>query len=114
MFPIAFMWLVVLFLIIKFFLNYFSDKRNIEKLKKHNSLIIYIGSFAFLFGVLGQMLGLYGALDAIEAAGDISPYLIAGGLKVSMLTVMYGFSLMLISSIFWFIFRNLISKNISK
>lgn len=110
MFSIAFMWIVVIFLTIRLFLNYFSDKRNVEKLAKYNSMILYIGSFAFIFGIFGQIIGLYGALDAIERAGDIAPFLIAGGLKVSLLTVIYGLSLLLFSSIVWYTFRNLLKK----
>lgn len=110
MFSIAFMWIVVIFLTIRLFLNYFSDKRNVEKLATYNSMILYIGSFAFIFGIFGQIIGLYGALDAIERAGDIAPFLIAGGLKVSLLTVIYGLSLLLFSSIVWYTFRNLLKK----
>lgn len=110
MIPIFILWIVVILITIKNLLNYFSEKRNLEKLKNHNSLILFLGSFALLFGMFGQLIGLYGALDAIEAAGDIAPYLIAGGLKVSMLTVIYGFALLLVSSTIWFIFKNLVNK----
>lgn len=110
MFPIAIMWIVVILLSSLQFFNYFSSKRNDEKIAKRNSTILFIGSFALLFGMFGQLLGLYQALDAIERAGDISPFLIAGGLKISLLTVIYGFSLLLFSSLIWFIIKNLISK----
>lgn len=110
MIPIFIMWIVVIFLTVKLFLNYFSENRNVEKLTKNNSTILFIGSFAFLLGMLGQIIGLYGILDFIEAAGDIAPYLIAGGLKVSLLTIIYGFGLLLVSAIVWFIFRKLIQK----
>lgn len=104
------MWIVVIFLTIKSFINYFSDNRNNEMIEKHKSSILFIGSFAMLVGMFGQLIGLYGALNAIEAAGDIAPYLIAGGLKVSMLTVMYGMGLLLFSGLVWFILKKLLNK----
>ena len=108
--PIYIMWIVVIFLSVKFLLNYFSDNKDHEKLKKQNSTIIFIGSFSFLFGIFGQTLGIFGALTAIQNASDIAPSLIAGGLKVSLLTTLYGFSLLLLSSIIWFVFRSLLKK----
>ncbi len=103
------MWIAVIILAIRFLIIYSNDKQSI-KLKKTNEAILFIGSFTFLFGVFGQIIGLFGALNAIYAAGDISPALIAGGLMVSLLTPLYGFTLLLVSSIIWFIFRNIIKK----
>ncbi len=104
------MWIIVGFISIKFLMNYFSEKRDLQKLSKNNTTILFIGSFAFLLGLFGQILGMYGALAAIHAAGDISPALIAGGLKVSLIAPLYGFGLLLLSSIIWFVFRNLIKN----
>ena len=44
------------------------------------------------------------AFDAIEAAGDINPSLVAGGIKVALLTTVFG----LITAIILQIFYNLI------
>ena len=110
MLPIYVMWIIVLFFTIKFIVNYYSENRNLKKLAKQNSLILFIGSFAFLFGLLGQILGLYQALVCIQTAGDISPALIAGGLSVSLIAPIYGFILFIISGIIWYIFRSLIKR----
>lgn len=110
MFFIYAMWITVGFISIKFLMNYFSDKKDLEKLTKQNSIILFVGSFAFLFGLFGQMLGMYGALSCVYEAGDISPALIAGGIGVSLIAALYGFGLLLVSSIVWFIFKNLINK----
>ncbi len=110
MLPIYVMWIIVLFFTIKFIVNYYSENRNLKKLAKQNSLILFIGSFAFLIGILGQVLGLYQALVCIQTAGDISPALIAGGLSVSLIAPIYGFILFIISGIIWYIFRSLIKR----
>ena len=47
-------------------------------------------SLAPMLGFMGTVIGMIGAFDAIEAAGDISPSLVAGGIKVALLTTVFG------------------------
>jgi biopolymer transport protein ExbB len=47
-------------------------------------------SLAPMFGFLGTVVGMVQAFDAIEQAGDISPSLVAGGIKVALLTTVGG------------------------
>lgn len=47
-------------------------------------------SLAPMFGFLGTVVGMVQAFDAIERAGDISPSLVAGGIKVALLTTVFG------------------------
>ena len=47
-------------------------------------------SLAPLFGFLGTVVGMVQAFDAIQKAGDISPSLVAGGIKVALLTTVGG------------------------
>ncbi|HEX6982902.1 MAG TPA: MotA/TolQ/ExbB proton channel family protein [Balneolaceae bacterium] len=60
-----------------------------------------MGLFSLVFGILGQFLGLYQMLSYVESAGDIAPYLIYGGLKVTMISTLYGMIIFLISYIVW-------------
>ncbi len=62
-----------------------------------------IGLFALITGILGQLIGLYEAFAAIERAMDISPSIMAGGLKISMITTLYGILIYLISILIWII-----------
>ena len=62
-----------------------------------------LGLFTMITGILGQMIGLFSAFIAIEGAGDISPAMIAGGLKISMITSLTGVVIFLISIAIWFI-----------
>ena len=54
------------------------------------TLVREMAIFAFIFGIFGQFIGLYEAFTAIEQAGMISPGVLAGGLKVSSITTLYG------------------------
>lgn len=67
-----------------------------------------IGTFGLVTGILGQLIGLSAAFDAIERAKDISPNLIAGGLKVSTIVTLYGLLIFLLSLLLWFICDNIL------
>lgn len=60
-----------------------------------------LGLFTLIVGIFAQLLGLYDAFTAIEQAGMISPALLAGGLKVSMITTLYGMAIFLVSYLLW-------------
>ncbi|HYW96970.1 MAG TPA: MotA/TolQ/ExbB proton channel family protein [Bacteroidales bacterium] len=80
--------------------------RKFEKPGSFNQRAGYIravGLFAMITGILGQLIGLYEAFIAIQNAGDISPALVAGGFKVSMITTLYGIFIYLFSLILWFV-----------
>ena len=47
------------------------------------------------------MLGMIEAFDAIQAAGDISPTLVAGGIKVALLTTLMGLIAAVILQLFY-------------
>jgi len=77
-----------------------KDKTNfIHQLKYVKS----IGLFTMITGVLGQLIGLFMAFTAIEVAEDISPAILAGGLKVSMITTLTGTFIYLLSILIWFL-----------
>ena len=61
-----------------------------------------IGLFALVTGILGQLIGLYSAFSAIERIGDVSPAMLYGGFKVSMITTLFGIIIYLISLSLWF------------
>lgn len=55
------------------------------------------GSAAFMLGLLAQVIGLYQAMNAIQQAGDVSPALLAGGFKVSLIAPIYGLIIFVIT-----------------
>lgn len=56
-----------------------------------------IGLLALAIGALGQIIGLYGAFKGIEEMGEVSQQMMAGGLKVSSITTIYGLIIYIIS-----------------
>ena len=65
-----------------------------------------IGIFAIVWGVFGQSIGLFSALQAMEAAADISPQMIYGGIKVSFITTLYGMFIFLLSWLITIVMNN--------
>ena len=53
------------------------------------------------FGFLGTVVGMVQAFDDIEAAGDISPTVVAGGMKTALLTTVFGLIVAIILQIFY-------------
>lgn len=58
-------------------------------------------ALAPMLGFLGTVVGMVGAFDAIEAAGDISPTVVAGGIKVALITTIAGLIVAIILQIFY-------------
>ena len=61
-----------------------------------------------MFGFMGTVIGMIQAFDDIAAAGDMSPTIVASGMKVALLTTVFG----LIAAIILQIFFNLIVSKI--
>ena len=65
-------------------------------------------SLAPMFGFMGTVVGMIQAFDDIAAAGDMSPTIVASGMKVALLTTVFG----LIAAIILQIFFNFIGTKI--
>ena len=54
-------------------------------------ILLRLGTLSLLLGVFGTIAGLFQALGALEANKEGWPfYIIAGGLRVALITVLYG------------------------
>ena len=54
-----------------------------------------------MLGFMGTVIGMIGAFDRIEAVGDLSPSVVAGGIKVALLTTVFGLIVAIILQIFY-------------
>ena len=52
-------------------------------------------------GFLGTVIGMVMAFDDIQKAGDISPTVVAGGMKVALITTNFGIIVALVLQIFY-------------
>ena len=70
-------------------------------LEKGCSWITLFIAMAPSLGFLGTVIGMVQAFDDIQAAGDISPTVVAGGMKVALLTTIFGIVVALILQVFY-------------
>ncbi len=58
-----------------------------------------IGSIAICTGVLGSFCGLFNFFTALQAAGDVHPSLVWGGMRSMLIGLIYSISIFVVSRI---------------
>lgn len=79
--------LAIFVLVVILFIQAITSKTTSERAQ---TLIGSLSLFALVLGIFAQVLGLIGAFDALEAADNVSPPILAGGLKVSFIPTVFG------------------------
>ena len=79
--------LISIYFTAKSFLNIKSNVEISRKMLKH---ISDSGTLGLALGAMGAFLGLISAFDVLEASGAAEPGIIAGGLKVALLSPLFG------------------------
>jgi biopolymer transport protein ExbB len=72
-----------------------------DLLEKGLSLDFSFIAIAPMLGFMGTVIGMIQAFDRIEAVGDLSPSVVAGGIKVALLTTVFGLIAAIILQIFY-------------
>lgn len=70
-------------------------------LEENCSWITLFIAMAPSLGFLGTVIGMVMAFDDIQRAGDISPTVVAGGMKVALITTIFGIIVALILQLFY-------------
>ena len=111
MFPLLFMLMINLGLIAYVALSHVL-KKSINPMWLE--AIRQLGGFALAWGAFWTLAGLLMAFDSIESSKEMIPMnVIAGGMKVVLLTVLYGFFIFLVSMFAYIILRLLMKKTAS-
>ncbi len=71
------------------------------QLEKNVSWISLFIALAPMLGFMGTVIGMISAFDKIEAAGDMNPSLVAGGIKIALLTTVFGLVVAIILQVFY-------------
>lgn len=72
-----------------------------SNLEKNLSWITLFIAMSPSLGFLGTVIGMVQAFDAIQRAGDISPTVVAGGMKVALITTIFGIIVALVLQVFY-------------
>ena len=70
-------------------------------LEKGLSWIQLFISIAPMLGFMGTVIGMIDAFDKIQIAGDVSPALVAGGIKIALITTVSGLIVAIILQLFY-------------
>ena len=72
-----------------------------SNLEKGCSWITLFIAMAPSLGFLGTVIGMVMSFDEIQQKGDISPTIVAGGMKVALITTIYGIIVALVLQVFY-------------
>ena len=87
---------VILIVILALFIKGLMDKGDN---KKTMDLIKSFAWFAVAWGFMGRTFGLIKAFDMVGAAGELTPSLLAGGLKMALVDPLFGIFVFIIARI---------------
>lgn len=79
--------LTSIYFIVKSVLNIKSNIENSKKMLKH---IGDSGTLGLALGIMGALLGLIAGFDAIEAIGEVNTVILTSGLKIALLSPLFG------------------------
>jgi len=114
MWPLLIIAIIILYLSIRKIVDLFIlDAQNRATLKNGINAILFWGSFSVVLGIFAHFVGIYQAMQAIMAAADISPAIVANGYALSLITVLSGLFLFMISSVIWLVLQWKYKKIIS-
>jgi biopolymer transport protein ExbB len=71
------------------------------RMESNLNWISMVIAVAPMLGFLGTVVGMVMAFDEIEIAGDISPTIVAGGMKVALLTTVFGLIVAIICQVLY-------------
>ena len=84
---------------------YFKEGLSKVQLEKGINAIIFWGAFSIILGFFAHFMGVYQAMQAISQAPAVSPQIVAGGYAVSIITILTGLIIFMISAVLWMVFR---------
>jgi hypothetical protein len=107
-----YMWFLLIFtciilgLSIKKAIQLFGNKpADTIRLDNGINAILFWGGISLLVGFFAHFHGIYSAMQAISHAADISPAIVAAGYGISLITILSGMFIFILSLFIWFILR---------
>ena len=67
--------------------------------------VLFWGGFSLLLGILGTLIGVMVAARSVEAAGEVPTALVWAGIKVAMVTTVFGMLVLALAALLWFALR---------
>ncbi len=100
--------LICLLAVLALFFISIAKKGNHEKFM---SLMKHIGWFAVAWGFMGRTMGLIHAFDAVAAHGELTPSLLADGLKMALVDPLFGIFVFIVARLGIIVLVSMQKKN---
>lgn len=107
-----YMWFLLVFagiivgLSIRKAIQLFGNKSaDIRQAESGLNAILFWGGISLLVGFFAHFHGIYSAMQAISRAADISPAIVAAGYGISLISILSGMFIFILSLFIWFILR---------
>lgn len=75
--------------------------------------VLFWGVWVLVVGLLGTFTGIYLAAGAIERAGEVSPAMIWGGVRVALTTTLAGFLVFSVAALLWLALRFMYRRKVA-
>jgi hypothetical protein len=79
-----------------------------------NDCILFLGFLSLSWGILWQIYGLIHVAQVVMIAGEISPSLLWAGLRISLVPILMGLAILIVSAVAWFVLRASRSANYAR
>ena len=79
-----------------------ESEPELRNLYRHRiTYIKSVGLLSLVVGIFGQLIGMYQGFSLIQSSGAISQSLLLAGIRISMITTLYGMVIFIISYLIW-------------
>lgn len=107
--------LLFILTLIKFYMLYIKKNHRITKLHSGSFTFLFLCGLCLLVGVGGFLIELYLAGSHVASSADsISAGIVWGGIRVALITTIFGLVIFTFSSIAWFILRSRFKELMTK
>lgn len=107
-----YMWLLLIFSVVILVLAvqkairlFKPNELNVVQFEIGLNGILFWGALSLLVGLFAHFQGVYIAMQVIAHAPEISPAIVAEGYSMSLITILSGLFIFIISLIIWFVLR---------
>ncbi|MCD6543637.1 MAG: MotA/TolQ/ExbB proton channel family protein [Flavobacteriaceae bacterium] len=88
-----------------------ESEPELRNLYRHRiTYIKSIGLLSLVVGIFGQLIGMYQGFSMIQLSGEISQSLLITGIRISMITTLYGMVIFIISYLIWLVLDSKFNK----
>ncbi|MBN2857103.1 MAG: MotA/TolQ/ExbB proton channel family protein [Candidatus Delongbacteria bacterium] len=112
--PLMIFTLLIIYNLVRYSPAVMKGKTVTESVRISIDSILFWGVMSVATGILGQISGIYNALNIIIKATDISPQIVMKGFSESFTSTIYGFYIFILSGLIWYFLKRKIRMSDAK